>query len=148
MADLAEIYDKFRTTLLADVPFVALLGETLGVYRVYPAGVNDKPFTILNIDNQNHQTQISGTGVYKPTITLDIITINPWDADPIYAHLVENYTIPKSRVGGIASTNYVINLLSFPDMIEVTGQLQEVDSGSPIRMFTVSVVMRIVKQTA
>lgn len=142
--DLSEVFAQLRTDLLDDHELAALLGETNGIFREWPQGAHRKPFILITFDNLNPQTVIDGVGVYRPDVSFDVIVINPWDAGPIYHTLESRWTIPKERSSPIVSTNFVIDILQFSDMIEVTGRpLEEVDTGQQVRQFTITASMRI-----
>lgn len=147
MPSIDEVFIKMRTDFLADPGLTTLLGQNDGIFRSFPAGNNNKPFLILNLDTRNAQTQISGAGVYRPDFTIDVFSFDHWEADKIYSHLVQNWTIPEERPAGIVSTNYRIDILRFPDMIELPGRVTEADTGEQLILNSIQTTGRIVKNT-
>ena len=148
MADVSEIFKQLRNDLVADASLLALLGKRSKIYRKYPAGVHQKPFIILNIDRLNPQTQVDGTGEYRPDMTFDIIVLDPYDAGTIFTYLEENWSIPVERAAAIVSTDYRMDSLVFGDLIEVPGKFQETAGGKPVTMFSAQVRSRVIKVTA
>ena len=149
-ADVGEILGQMVVDMLADPELVSLLGEgtvspVSGIYRAWPQGTHKKPMIIITFDNLNPQTQVSGVGVYRPTLTFDVIVQDPWDVGQIYDALESRWSIPLARKSSIISTNFKLDLLQFGDLIEVPGNLQEVDTGNLVRQFSIPATARVIK---
>ena len=143
MATASTVVKQLRTELLADSVLMGLLGSN-DILREFPKSPKDPPFIVMLSNNRNPDEQVSGVGSSRPDYEFDLFVVNPWDADPIYDHLKQNWTIPEEKNVGITSGGARIDLLHFADLIEVPGVLLELSTGQLLHQFTIPLAMKIV----
>ncbi len=143
MATASTIFKQLRTDLIDDSTLMGLLGSN-DILREFPKSAKDPPFIVWLINNRNPDNQISGVGASRPNCEFNLFVVNPWDADPIFDHLKQNWTIPEEKATGITSGGARIDLLHFDDLIEVPGNLLELSSGQLLHQFTIQMTMRII----
>ena len=143
MASASDVLKQLRTELLADSTLMGLLGSN-DILREFPKSAKDPPFIVWLLNNRNPDEEVSGVGSSRPNYEFDLFVINPWDADPIYDHLKQNWTIPEEKTTGITVSGARIDLLHFSDLIEVPGTLLEFSSGQLLHQFTIPIGMKIV----
>ena len=143
MATASDVIAQLRTDLLADSTFTGLLG-TNDILRTFPSQPKKPPFIVMVANARNPQNQISGVGIHRAEYEFDLFVSNPWDADPIYDHLEQNFTIPRENQAEITNSSASIDILEFNNMIEVPGNMAQMSNGQVLKLFVITFDMRIV----
>lgn len=139
---IGDIFDAMRTAFLAESDLTDLLGSSDAMYREFPHIKVTYPILVFDMTSLAPQTQISGAGLYRPDVQLDIMVKNPYDAEDIFGVLEEKFSIPNERTATINSSNHVIDQMVWDDVFEVA-QLRVVDTDERIRQFTSLFSLRI-----
>jgi hypothetical protein len=118
-ATFDEVWSGLRNAFLADAALAAMLGSPDAIYREFPRIKVDFPIITLDTRNRDPQTQISGTGVYRPVPQWNVFAVDPAALDQIFSHLEAHWSIPTERAEPIETEHYLIGQLRWEDPVEV-----------------------------
>lgn len=146
-ASLDEIFDQLVSDLLADTTLTGLLGDTDQIFGQFPGIKPKPPFIVVSFDPLGPQTELSGTGVYRPISQWDIVAATLKEQEQIFSHLEDQWTIPNNKSTPVTSTNYRIELLEFRDTLPIRPPRQ-LETDQQLRQKALTVAMRIVRTTS
>lgn len=144
MSDHTEIWTALRTAMTGDATLVAMLDSADQIWRQAPDGPIRYPAIVLEVPDDRPQTQISGTGVWRPNFEIHVYAETFDICRQIIGRLDEQFTIPENRQQ-ISSANFRMTLLRRRNGNEA-GTVRDVDSGKKIRHFASEWQCRINKQ--
>lgn len=111
--DLSEAFDGLRTAMLADATFVAMLSAADAVYITLPTFKVSSPLVEFMWGAWNPTAGLSGIGIYRPTLTMNIFAKDQHTCFAIAGYLEATWSIPLKKPAGVTTTNFCITELSF-----------------------------------
>jgi hypothetical protein len=103
-----QLFRILRTTMVADAQLDALLGGTAEqrIFRDQTKGEPDYPYLRIWFVSDGKDNLNSGTGVFRPTLQIDIFHTDAVVGDQIVERLDALFDIPRTNAAGLAMTNY------------------------------------------
>lgn len=143
--NIDEAMVGLRDALVGDSELTDLLGDADQIYREQqPGAVVSYPIITMIIENDNPETGLTATGVWRPDIEIGIQAKRESDCRKILGVLNANWNIPLNRKTPITTDNFAITLMRQTNSLHI-GAIKQIGTDDRIHLINAFWQLRINK---